>query len=187
MKKNTESKSREIYLTISISVITIGLILTFFYRPFITERSINDFGLADTIGSLASVIGFCFFIWGFKDYSNIEKNKQILIVTLIYAFIWEIFGLLKIYGTFDIKDINNKGAVRIVNGKIAGTTKCLVTGTIWVGLNRITEENVEQWLYRCSILRKHGYELGVDEDNPDKKWWPSQDYRNKPGRQARYL
>ncbi len=105
MKKNTESKNREIYLTISIFAITIGLILTFFYRPFITERNINDFGLADTIGSLVSVIGFCFFIWGFKDYSNIEKNKQILIATLIYAFIWELFGFLKIYGTFDFKDI----------------------------------------------------------------------------------
>ncbi len=105
MKKNTESKNQEIYLKISISVITIGLILTFFYRPFIIERNINDFGLADTIGSLVSVIGFCFFIWGFKDYSNIEKNKQILIATLIYAFIWELFGFLKIYGTFDFKDI----------------------------------------------------------------------------------
>ena len=105
MKKNTESKNREIYLIISISIITIGLILTFFYRPFINERNINDFGLADTIGSLVSVIGFCFFTWGFKDYSNIEKNKQILIATLIYAFIWELFGFLKIYGTFDFKDI----------------------------------------------------------------------------------
>ena len=105
MKKDKESIKRKIYLTISISVITIGIILTTFYRPFINERNINDFGFADTIGSLVSVIGFCFFIWGFKNYSNIEKNKQILLSTLIYAFIWEFFGFLKIYGTFDFKDI----------------------------------------------------------------------------------
>ena len=105
MKKDKESIKRKIYLTISISVITIGIILTTFYRPFINERNINDYGFADTIGSLVSVIGFCFFIWGFKNYSNIEKNKQILLSTLIYAFIWEFFGFLKIYGTFDYKDI----------------------------------------------------------------------------------
>jgi hypothetical protein len=105
MKKNIESKNRNKYLSISVSIIISGFLLTIFYRPIINERNINDFGFADTIGSLVSVIGFCFFIWGFKDYSNIEKNKQILIVTLIYAFIWEIFGLLKIYGTFDIKDM----------------------------------------------------------------------------------
>jgi len=105
MKKNIESKNRNKYLSISVSIIISGFLLTIFYRPIINERNINDFGFADTIGSLVSVIGFCFFIWGFKDYSNIEKNKQILIVILIYAFIWEIFGLLKIYGTFDIKDM----------------------------------------------------------------------------------
>jgi len=104
-EKKHRIKKQVIYITISISVITIGLILTFFYRPFIIERNINDFGLADTIGSLVSVIGFCFFIWGFKDYSNIEKNKQIIIATFIYAFIWELVGLLKIYGTYDFKDI----------------------------------------------------------------------------------
>ena len=105
MKKDKESIKQKIYLTISISVITIGIILTTFYRPFINERNINDFGFADTIGSLVSVIGFCFFIWGFKNYSNVEKNKQILLSTLIYAFIWEFFAFLKIYGTFDYKDI----------------------------------------------------------------------------------
>ena len=105
MKKKIKPKNGELYLTISISVIIIGLILTMFYRPFIYENKINDFGFSDTIGSLVSVIGFCFFIWGLKNYSNNEKNKQIILATLIYAFIWEFFGYLKIYGTFDYKDI----------------------------------------------------------------------------------
>jgi len=105
MKKYKESTNQNKYLTISVSVVIIGFLLTIFYRPIINERNINDFGFADTIGSLISVIGFCFFIWGFKEYSNIEKNRQILLATLIYAFIWELFGFLKIYGTFDFKDI----------------------------------------------------------------------------------
>ncbi len=105
MKKNIESRNRNKYLTVSVSILIIGFLLTIFYRPFINERNINDFGLADTIGSLISVIGFCFFLWGFKDYSTIEKNKQILLATFIYAFIWEFFGFLKIYGTFDFKDM----------------------------------------------------------------------------------
>lgn len=69
------------------------MILNALYRPYIYENEINDFGLADTIGSLVSVIGFCFFIWGLKDYSNIEKNKQIILVTIIYAFVWEFLDM----------------------------------------------------------------------------------------------
>jgi hypothetical protein len=61
--------------------------------------------VADTIGSLVSVIGLCFFIWTFKPYSNNEKNKQIVIAVMIYALIWEPLGLIGIHGTFDWKDI----------------------------------------------------------------------------------
>jgi hypothetical protein len=58
-----------------------------------------------TAGSLASVIAFCFFTWSFKLYTNNEKNKHILFATIGYAIIWEAFGLMGIYGTFDWKDI----------------------------------------------------------------------------------
>lgn len=115
MKRNIKFKNRNIYLTISISTIIIGLTLTAFYRPFINNHNLNEFGFSDNIGSLVSVIGFCFFIWGLKEYSNHEKNKHIIIATLLYAFIWEAFGYLKIYGTFDYKDI------------IAGVTSGILT------------------------------------------------------------
>jgi len=100
-----ESIRKRIYLSISITVIVIGLILTKFYRPFINNSNINDFGFADTIGSLVSVVGFCFFIWSTKDYSNSEKNKHLILATILYSLVWEFFGYLKIYGTFDYKDI----------------------------------------------------------------------------------
>ena len=81
------------------------IILDPFYRPFIYNNNINDYGFADTIGSLFSVIVFCTIVWGLKEYSNKEKNKQIVLATITYAFLWELMGYFHIYGTFDKKDI----------------------------------------------------------------------------------
>ena len=105
MKVSLKPKNGTLYFIISVVSILTGFILTMFYRPYIYKYKINDFGLADTVGSVVSVIGFCFFIWSFKAYSNKEKNKQIILATIIYAFIWEFFGYLNIYGTFDVKDV----------------------------------------------------------------------------------
>lgn len=99
------SKQQKVYLTISIFVIITGFFLSVEYRPYVYANKINDFGFADTIGSLISVIGFCFFSWSFKNYPDEEKNKHIIITTLFYGFIWEFFGYIGIYGTFDWKDI----------------------------------------------------------------------------------
>ncbi len=99
------SKQQNIYLAIAISTVAAGLLLSHFYRSYINLNQINDFGFADTIGSLVSVIGFCFFVWSLKNYSDPQKNKQIIIVTFIYSFFWESLGLIGIHGTFDWKDI----------------------------------------------------------------------------------
>lgn len=93
------------YLILSIIIVFSGLLLSIIYRPYIYANNINDFGIADTIGSFVAVLGFCFFVWGIKEYSNKEKNKQIIIATFIYSFGWELFGYLGIYGTYDKKDI----------------------------------------------------------------------------------
>jgi hypothetical protein len=98
-------KKQKTYLALSIFVVVTALILTFFYRPFVYTNNINDFGFADTIGNLASVPGACFFFWGIRLYSNKEKNKHILIATLVYTIFWETLGLIGIHGTFDWKDI----------------------------------------------------------------------------------
>ncbi|TXK73899.1 hypothetical protein [Mesonia sp. HuA40] len=93
------------YLIICVFTITLGVVLTVFYRPYIYNNNIYDFGFADVIGSLVSVIGFCTFIWTNKDYSSKIKNSHILIATFIYAILWEALGYFGLYGTFDQKDI----------------------------------------------------------------------------------
>lgn len=92
------------YLIISLATTIIGLSLSFFYRPYVYSNNINDFGFADVIGSFVSVIAACTFFWAFKNYSKKEKNKQIIIIVMTFGLFWELFGLLNIHGTFDIKD-----------------------------------------------------------------------------------
>lgn len=99
------SKQQKVYLAISIFVALTGLILSIFYRSYVYANQINDFGFADTIGSLVSVVGFCFLAWSLKNYTDNQKNKQIILTTIIYGFVWEFFGYIEIYGTFDWKDI----------------------------------------------------------------------------------
>ena len=96
---------KSIYLKISLFVIVSGLLLSFTYRPYIYRNSIADFGFADVIGSLVSVIAFCTLVWSQKDYTNKEKNQHIILATIIYAVLWELAGYFNIYGTFDIKDV----------------------------------------------------------------------------------
>lgn len=99
------SQLKRIYLTISIVSIITALLLSHFYRPYIYQNQFNDFGFADIIGSLFSVIGFCSLVWGIRSYSSKEKNIQIIITTITYSFFWELLGFLNIHGTFDWKDI----------------------------------------------------------------------------------
>ena len=95
---------RETYLTISIAVFAIGIILSSLYRPYIYRNNITDFGFADTIGSLVSVIGCCTFFWSRKEHPNRLKNVQILLATFIYGIFWEFLGTL-IYMELLIKKI----------------------------------------------------------------------------------
>ncbi|MBK3515907.1 hypothetical protein [Carboxylicivirga marina] len=99
-----EFKNRA-YLIVSVIIVSSAILLTKTYRPYIYSNNINDFGFADTIGSLISVIGYCFFIWGLKEYSNRSKNIHIITSTIIYSFLWEFIALMRWHGTFDWKDI----------------------------------------------------------------------------------
>jgi len=99
------SRQQKLYLTIAISAVLTGLVLTKYYRPYVYINHLNDLGIADTIGSFVSVIACCFFMWGIKNDSDSQKNKQILIVTIIYGLVWESSGLIGLHGTFDWKDI----------------------------------------------------------------------------------
>jgi len=102
---STQIINNKIYLYTGLSIALLGLILSLIYRPFVYNNNINDLGFADTLGSLVSVISYCNFTWGLKEYSNNDKNKQILIAILIFGFFWEFLGFIHVYGTFDIKDI----------------------------------------------------------------------------------
>lgn len=99
------NRKQKLYLIVAFFVLASSQLLTHLYRPYIYRNSLNDFGFADTIGSLVSVIGICFLFWGVKDYSSKEKNKQIVLATIIYSVVWEPLGILGIHGTFDWKDI----------------------------------------------------------------------------------
>lgn len=113
---------KEKYLLIGIVSLVIAFVLSTIYRPFIYTNNSNDFGFADVIGSFFSVFTFCFITWGLKEYSNKEKNRHILLATLVYAFLWEFVGYLGIYGTFDVKDI----FAGIISGVIAYLVKLII-------------------------------------------------------------
>ncbi|MEM8846851.1 MAG: hypothetical protein AAGD17_07085 [Bacteroidota bacterium] len=97
-------KGRILYLVIGAFVVGSGILLSKYYRPYVYSNNIYDFGFADTIGSLVSVIGFCFFLWAIKAYSRTKKNQHIMLALIIYGPIWELQGILGIHGTFDWKD-----------------------------------------------------------------------------------
>ncbi len=108
MNINTEislTKKNKAYLRIAVVILITGLLLSTIYRPYIYKHNINDFKFADTIGSLIAVIGFCFMLWGFKEFSNSNMNIQIILATLGYSIIWEPLGLIEIHGTFDWYDM----------------------------------------------------------------------------------
>ena len=99
------TRERILYLIISAITVTSAWLLTRYYRPYAYSNNVQDFGFADVIGSLASVIGFCFLVWGINEYSDRQKNTHIIMMTITYGIVWEIFGLFGIHGTFDWKDI----------------------------------------------------------------------------------
>ncbi len=108
MKASTKralTKKNRTYLRIAVGIVLSGIVLSATYRPYIYANDINDFRIADTLGSLIAVIGFCFFVWGFKEFSNSTKNMQIVGATLVYSLVWEPLGLLGIHGTFDWYDM----------------------------------------------------------------------------------
>ena len=100
-----KNKKQKYYLIITFIVFVSSQLLTHLYRPFIYNHNINDYGFADTIGSLDSVIGICFLFWGVRNYLSTEKDNHIFLAMIVFSVIWEPLGLLGIHGTFDWKDI----------------------------------------------------------------------------------
>lgn len=108
MNINTEislTKKNKVYLRIAVGIVITGLILATTYRPYIYINDINDFRFADTIGSLIAVPGFCFMLWGYREFPNSKMNIHIVLATLVYSIIWEPLGLIGVIGTFDWYDM----------------------------------------------------------------------------------
>lgn len=89
-----KNKNKKYYLGVTLVVLVLSQVLNVFYRPYVYQNKINDFGLANTIGSLVSVVAICCLFWAIKSYTNKEKNLHILLGTLIYSVVWEPLGLL---------------------------------------------------------------------------------------------
>ena len=99
------NKNQKIYACIAAALVVGGLVASNTYRPYVYQQQRNDFGLADTIGSLVSVMAFCCLMWAIKEYSFKQKRYHILGATLLYGLLWELAGLWGIHGTFDWKDM----------------------------------------------------------------------------------
>ena len=83
----------------------IGLLLSSFYRPYIYQNNIQDFGIADIGNNIVFVPGV-YFLWSLilrKPTLGIYKDIILLTSFLI------VFEILSFYvngiGTFDLKDI----------------------------------------------------------------------------------
>ena len=90
------------FIISGILIAVIGLVLSHTYRPYVYENHINDFHLADVIGSIVCVPAAVLFFYGIDNRYSI---KQYTIKGTIVYIAYEFLGLFLIHGTFDVYDI----------------------------------------------------------------------------------
>ncbi len=90
------------FIISGILIAVIGLVLSHTYRPYVYENHINDFHLADVIGSIVCVPAAVLFFYGIDNRYSI---KQYTIKGTIVYIAYEFLGLFHIHGTFDVYDI----------------------------------------------------------------------------------
>lgn len=94
-------KMRKInHLTLSIIFFVAGILLSWYYRPFIYQHKFFDLHIADTLGNLFAIpsgINFAFYLKGFNQNLKLEIIKAVIIF-ILYEFI-------AYWGTFDYYDI----------------------------------------------------------------------------------
>jgi hypothetical protein len=93
---------KSISLIIGLAIAIIGIILSSTYRVYIYENNLNDFHLADTIGSLICVP--CS-VLVFYSMTNKQSVHSLIIYSTIGFILYEILSLSKLHGTFDLYDI----------------------------------------------------------------------------------
>ncbi len=83
----------------------ISVVLNEYYRPYIYQNNIIDFGLADVAGNLTSPCAICLLAWIMKWKITTSSKKDVFIFTAIYL-IHECLSLfIPFLGTFDFKDL----------------------------------------------------------------------------------
>lgn len=90
------------FILSGILIAAIGLVLSHTYRPYVYEKHINDFHLADVIGSIVCVPAAVLCAYGIDNRYTI---KQYTIWAVIVYIVYEFLRLFHIHGTFDVCDI----------------------------------------------------------------------------------
>ena len=106
-----------------ILIACIGLLLSHTYRPYVYENHINDFHLADVIGSIVCVPAAVLCAYGIHGRYSI---KQYTIWAAIAYIAYEFLGLFHVQGTFDVYDI-----IAIIISSLLFYGVCL-----WFGISR---------------------------------------------------
>jgi hypothetical protein len=109
------------YVCVGLLITLLGILLSKTYRVYIYRNCINDFHLADTIGSLLCVPAGACFLYGLSTNESFEK-----IVSYVFLgnVLYELFALTSWHGVFDWFDL-----VAILVGTI-----------ITLGLNKVKEQ-----------------------------------------------
>lgn len=82
------------FIISGILIAAIGLVLSHTYRPYVYENHINDFHLADVIGSIVCVPAAVLCVYGIDNRYSI---KQYTIGAAVVYIAYEFLGLFFIY------------------------------------------------------------------------------------------
>jgi hypothetical protein len=96
------SPSRDKYIYIGAALAGLGILLSNTYRVYIYSNGINDFYLADTIGSLLCVPAGACFLYGLSKKESFDK---VVLYVLFGNILYELFALTSWHGVFDWFDM----------------------------------------------------------------------------------
>ncbi|MCF8366452.1 MAG: hypothetical protein K9H16_11760 [Bacteroidales bacterium] len=95
---------RIVYLVCFILAFALTEAGRYFYRPWVYQNDINDFGIADSMGNLGGVVVQIFF--GMTVFNPLVKKGIRLIVFFVLGYIvYEFLQFILPKGTFDWKDV----------------------------------------------------------------------------------
>lgn len=94
---------KRVAFIIGILIVILGIVLNYTYRQYIYRNSVNDFHLADTIGSWLCVPAASFLFFGIS--SKASSVFKILVQVTIANMIYELFSITRYHGVFDPFDV----------------------------------------------------------------------------------